>query len=960
MLPALLCRGTLQRSFKVWLVHSEFPGASRCRLSSDQREGVSLELHGHAQNAEGNLGQGKFMEECVVRWMIVVLCGVSFATCAADHKGPATEAKVVRLLTQGRYKQIDRMERHLRTSNAINDEDQPALYTFYKALAGSGMKTEAKWDERLKLLEKWKDEDTESYVPTLALAKYYYFYGWWLRSTRAASALSKRQVTGFQNNLRESLRLADSITAQAYDDPAWYGLILWLGVAQGWPKPAFDQMYDKAVAVRPDYLPLLYAKATYLSARWYGSDQEFAAYVDYASQKYGRYFGNRLYGRLQYSLQIDEMFDTGQADWEKTKQSYAAIVSAYPTRRSHKEFAELACMAEDWEVAAKNLAAMNPRVSTDEGSGLYLWRCELYAKQYTEAIANRSAAEVKASVEKINDRSSDIGLRWQRPAITLDAPTKEGESIADAAKIAAVASDRVSYRMRRDIVFDVAKHDPAVISLMDEHQIELLERDFAAVVYQVAKRDPATAVREMRRIPNWGYDTRDRIRTYYGSKLGGAYAAWVWQYPGLWGTDEIAAFVKALPGATLSRLERTSNPEWNIGYATDILVTLHPEDLFKYLVTLPTEQRESALKHAISRLEKTDLDKALDIVAKYDDDSRQSTTEVLLDAMKQGRDPIAMLDQHDLHVPKQNLEKIIRELAYRRPKMAAHYLSRVDAITKRRLVYSVSYYYRNNLGDNFGEWLKANPEWNDGTYKEAANASLIKEAKRDQLAVLKKIYLPVTLSQKDGVTAFTQVVNVNPKGARDWLDKTAREVPDTSIAIVAEALLQRNEPGVYEWLSRFPQSEELSQVRIEAFARIARRDPVRGSTMIAAMPSDQQYPAIGHLLDAWLGKDPKSAVKWVQQLAPGYGRDVALTFTGLYMSQTSMDYKAALKFFNEIGDPNGRRAAVMNIMPIIYAKDPDKFSALAAQYGFNQYRIQAFKKAAESLKDVTPPAAVQR
>ncbi|HKI75103.1 MAG TPA: hypothetical protein VJ998_10680, partial [Pseudomonadales bacterium] len=427
------------------------------------------------------------MEECILRSFVPVLFILCLQACAGVALAEPSTAttQVEKLLSSGRYQLIDQMEKEIRASKQVDDEDRPALSVLYRALAGVNLGSDAAWRARRQLLEKWRDADGDSFIPKLVLANHYYYYAWWLRSTQVGPKLSRAQVDGFRANLRESFWLASSITFSADDDPAWWELMLWLGVAQGWPKLLFNQTYSHAVALRPDYFLYHLAKAQYVSARWYGSREEFVAYVDAVTEKYGKDFGDRLYGRLQWNLRLPNMFDSGQASWPKTRQSYEAIVKAWPTRRNNKEFAELACMAKDWKFAANSIAAMDPPVTVDEKNGLYLRQCKREADGYN-AVAIKRPAEAPAITNAATKKSSPVPAHWAQPEANEQDVPAEKEHVSDAAEIAAVAGDKVPYEKQRNAVLDVAKRNPAIISMIDARKIRLLEKDLAQVILLVA------------------------------------------------------------------------------------------------------------------------------------------------------------------------------------------------------------------------------------------------------------------------------------------------------------------------------------------------------------------------------------------------------------------------------------------------------------------------------------------
>ncbi|HKI73979.1 MAG TPA: hypothetical protein VJ998_05025, partial [Pseudomonadales bacterium] len=403
---------------------------------------------------------------------------------------------------------------------------------------------------------------------------------------------------------------------------------------------------------------------------------------------------------------------------------------------------------------------------------------------------------------------------------------------------------------------------------------------------------------------------------------------------------------------TLNRLARTSNPDWYLRTVEDVLVKRVPVPLFEYLFRLPPEQREKEFKSAMDKLERANPDNVVEIAAKYDDDLGQRTKGVLLDLVRLDHDPIALVDKYHIDLPEQSLADLIEQFAYRHPKAAGRYLSRMDEKTKQRVISRIAYFYRDKFKEDYKEWLEENPEWMSRSDKSRLQAKKAESSAgtQDVAAALESVVLPESRLQQDAVAAFTRIVKQDPKGARDWADKTTRKVPDTAIAIIADLLDQQRRPDTYEWLSGFPESRRLRQVRIDSFDLLAHSDPARASTLVGTMPADRRMPAIHAVLQEWLDKDTGAAMSWIRTVAPGPERDEAMLDAGDYLVQADMDYQSALKLYGMIGNPNSRRLAVMNIMPLIYLKDTDTFSALAKRYGFDQDQLSEFKQTASHIK----------
>lgn len=201
----------------------------------------------------------------------------------------------------------------------------------------------------------------------------------------------------FRQSNDEANALLSSVAETAKQHPAYWELLLRLGVPRATPLIEFNALYSQATLLRPDYLPYHGTKAQYLQRRWHGSHRAYNNHIDYSVEKYAPIFDDRLYGRLQNWTRTQTMFDSGRSDWQRTKLSFEEIIAFKPTPRNHFQFARLACIARDWSTMMNQLSAAKIEPTNLEwSSGHY----------------NRCRDEAAASTRTIGEMKQDASVLW--------------------------------------------------------------------------------------------------------------------------------------------------------------------------------------------------------------------------------------------------------------------------------------------------------------------------------------------------------------------------------------------------------------------------------------------------------------------------------------------------------------------------------------------------------------------
>jgi len=130
-----------------------------------------------------------------------------------------------------------------------------------------------------------------------------------------------------------------------------------VALAQNWPKPEFDYLYEKAVEVAPTYYFIHFKAADYYQPRWHGSRKALRQFVENAVEKSKAKEGMTLYTRIYWSqlwALKENTFAPGYAEWRKMRQGFLDIEKDYSDSVWNlNAFAYYACLAEDWATVDK-------------------------------------------------------------------------------------------------------------------------------------------------------------------------------------------------------------------------------------------------------------------------------------------------------------------------------------------------------------------------------------------------------------------------------------------------------------------------------------------------------------------------------------------------------------------------------------------------------------------------------
>ncbi|MES2296256.1 MAG: hypothetical protein V4582_04400 [Pseudomonadota bacterium] len=300
------------------------------------------------------------------------------------------------MLQDGNFTQLDALAEHYRQGNVRDTDGAQKIARFYESLGADendgDMHTEPSpaWENRARLIAKWKMAAPASITAKLAEATFFLRYGQYARGYYASDRVSAAARQLHKERIAKALALLEAMPGVASKDPQWYGLALEIGLAQEWTRQKFDAMYAKAIARFPDQLIYYYTAATFNSSRYFGSREQFNAYVESAVKTTEARMGQEMYTRLQFLRMSDDPID-----WSRMKLGFDAILLRYPNNFTRNNYAKYACEQGDYVTAnaqfdlAGTERAMNIWKTPERRE-----RCVAWAKLHTRHGGQPSCVEL--------------------------------------------------------------------------------------------------------------------------------------------------------------------------------------------------------------------------------------------------------------------------------------------------------------------------------------------------------------------------------------------------------------------------------------------------------------------------------------------------------------------------------------------------------------------------------------
>jgi hypothetical protein len=181
------------------------------------------------------------------------------------------------------------------------------------------------WPERIAKLQKWIDQKPKSIYATIALGCAQIGNAWDIRGSGLAIDVSKKQMTEFENQLKQAEAILNKVSNRRKDCPHWYRDIQQIGLGLSYDLETMTKYFNEATALDPLYWGVYEGHAVYLLPRWHGKPGDWERFATEASNKVGGADGDILYSEICWRMsryyQADEFFKENNVNYIRVKKS---------------------------------------------------------------------------------------------------------------------------------------------------------------------------------------------------------------------------------------------------------------------------------------------------------------------------------------------------------------------------------------------------------------------------------------------------------------------------------------------------------------------------------------------------------------------------------------------------------------------------------------------------------------
>jgi hypothetical protein len=286
----------------------------------------------------------------------------------------AYSREVTKHWTDNDYDWLDGEARKLRVSKERLPGGYWKLHVLYRSIerVADWESSDEAWEEHIALVENWINRRPSSVMPRVILADVWRWYAWKARGTGYADNVKPENWAPFRQRLEKS----NESLAQAYSleekCPEWYLTALLTARGQGGDREAFEELYEEAVSLEPNYYYLYQAKAGYLVPAWYGEVGEWERFAEAAANKVGGEQGDIILFHIYTDIMSNnnlEFMNTRKPIAPRLLAGFRAIDKLYG---SSPETLNEACLISFFTDDNKTPAELMKRIGNDYD--LTVWR----------------------------------------------------------------------------------------------------------------------------------------------------------------------------------------------------------------------------------------------------------------------------------------------------------------------------------------------------------------------------------------------------------------------------------------------------------------------------------------------------------------------------------------------------------------------------------------------------------
>lgn len=333
-------------------------------------------------------------------FVLLFLSATGCASVSSPPQSPLNELElrqsekrqVADLFLNGEFAALERLAKKYRKSGTRTPSGTWKLPLLYEGLDGTAMSYEkeeaAEWKRVFALFDQWIEQYPESPTPYIGKANALIKRGETFRGGSWASRVDPADMKAYRDFCRQAGEILFEFEEIGSDVPEWYQAVAEVYRALGGGKQQFLAVVNEGLIRFPDYDPLMFSAVQFLSAKWYGSDEELEAFIQerVAEGKASR--GHELYARLYWSTgmrdQYTYAFKSEAANWDLMVKGMDDVLDRYHSQWNLQHFAWFACAASDMETASRYVAKVQRPIikSAWRNSEDYYLACKRAAEKW--------------------------------------------------------------------------------------------------------------------------------------------------------------------------------------------------------------------------------------------------------------------------------------------------------------------------------------------------------------------------------------------------------------------------------------------------------------------------------------------------------------------------------------------------------------------------------------------------
>lgn len=260
------------------------------------------------------------------------------------------------LVYKEEFDRLETIAKEFQTSKARFSGGDWKLSRFYDAISGPehGEKaSEEEWQEYLPHLRKWFSRKPKSVFAKVFLGDALTGYGWKARGSGFAPKVTEEGYILFRKRLDEAEAILRQVNANDRKNCLnWYEAMDRVARGKGWNHDAYDEMFDEAVKLEPQYLDFYLNKAVFLLPRWHGAPGDWEEFAEESAKKIHGEHGEVLYTMICWQVSRfysgQEFYKQNRVSWPRIKRGFIQWEKLYgPSYRYMNAFCLLAGAASD-------------------------------------------------------------------------------------------------------------------------------------------------------------------------------------------------------------------------------------------------------------------------------------------------------------------------------------------------------------------------------------------------------------------------------------------------------------------------------------------------------------------------------------------------------------------------------------------------------------------------------------